>query len=240
MEHDICDFLSYEVKKELAEQYFGFRKLIEADKETLHEKIRQQERLLLQEIGFDLVRIYILLRDETLIKAFLRLTGLEEEIFFDPYFLESETIKKKVFAGRKCRGLTRSGKFKRLLMDCYESLESHVASYREQYVRLLEERQMIKEEIDVFHRKHDITCILDFLRKLDYAGKENVPAVEPGGDERGEDSSISSRMRISPPEPLENILIMIPPVTPLPRIRNQLRSLAEQAFQRNDRQLPLP
>jgi len=239
MEQDICDFLSYEVKKELADQYFGFRKLIEEDKEALHEKILQQERLVLQEIGFDLVRIYILLRDEELIKAFLRLAGLEEEIFFDPYFLESETIKKKVFANRKCRGLTRSGKFKGLMMDCYESLESHVGSYREQYVLLLEECRMIKEEIEVFHKKHDINCILDFLRKLDYAA-ENASAVKPGGEGRGEDSSISSKMRISPPEPLENILIMIPPVTPLPRIRNQLRGLAEEAFQSNGRQLPLP
>ena len=35
MEHDIAKVLSYEIKKELADRYFGFRKIIEDDKEDL-------------------------------------------------------------------------------------------------------------------------------------------------------------------------------------------------------------
>ncbi len=126
MEQDISTLLSYEVRKELADRYFGFRKLIEEDKESLQHRVRQQERTRLQKIAFALVRLYLLLRDEDLIREFLHLSGLEEEVFYDPYFVESPTIRKKVFEGVTTRGLTRSGKFKRLLLDCYETLEREV------------------------------------------------------------------------------------------------------------------
>ena len=240
MEHDICAFLSYEVKKEIADQYFGFRKLIEEDKEALQNKVRQQERILLKEIGFNLVRIYLLLRDEGLIKQFLMLTGLEEQIFYDDYFLHSPTIEHRVFAGIKTRGLTQAGRFKRLLLDCYEELEKNVADYREQYLRLLEEQALLEEEIEVFYRKHDISCILDFLRKMDDAGGNGTKSLEWGNDGMQGSESFAAKMRIRPPEPLENILLMIPPLTPLPRIRNELRNLAEKAYALNGRRFPLP
>jgi len=240
MEDDICTYLSYEVKKEIADQYFGFRKLIEEDKEALQDRIRRQERILLKEIGFNLVRIYILLRDEGLIREFLQLAGLEERIFYDDYFLQSPTIEQRVFAGVKTSGLTRAGRFSRLLLDCYENLEKNVADYREQYIRLLEEQASIEEEIKVFYRRHDLSCILDFLRRMDEAGRDSPTVLEWGNgkEERGE--SMAARMRIRPPEPLDNVLLRIPPLTPLPRIRGQLRALAEKAYELNGKRLPLP
>lgn len=167
MEQDISTLLSYEVRKELADRYFGFRKLIEEDKESLQHRVRQQERTRLQKIAFALVRLYLLLRDEDLIREFLHLSGLEEEVFYDPYFVESPTIRKKVFEGVTTRGLTRSGKFKRLLLDCYETLEREVVAYRQQYADLLDEHAVIHETIKLFYRKHDFATIMDFLRKMD-------------------------------------------------------------------------
>lgn len=39
MTSDISNFLNYEIKKELADRYFGFRKLIEEDKALLAKDI---------------------------------------------------------------------------------------------------------------------------------------------------------------------------------------------------------
>ena len=239
MEQDVCAFLSYEVKKELADRYFGFRKLIEEDKESLQQKIRQQEMTLTEKIGLAVVRIYLLLRDEDLVKEFLHLSGLEEEIFYDPYFVESPTICPKVFAGVTVRGLTRSGKFKRLFFDCYENLAREVSAYRQQYADLLDEQAMINEAIKLFYRKNDLTCIMDFLRKMDNAGQESATIPEWGGD--GDNStSLAAKMKIHPPAPLERRLIPLPPVTPLSRIRDALRKLAEKAYARSGKTFPLP
>ncbi|MEJ2690692.1 MAG: hypothetical protein P8130_12245 [Deltaproteobacteria bacterium] len=238
MEQDISTILSYEIRKELADRYFGFRKLIEEDKESLQQKVRFEERTRLQKIAFVLVRIYLLLGDEELIGEFLNLSGLEEEIFYDPYFLESPTIRQKVFEGVTSRGLTRSGKFKHLLVDCYETLEREVAAYRQQYADLLDEQAMIHETIKLFYRKHDLSTIMDFLRKMDLsAGGATLP--EWGGDAGG-CATLSEKMQIHPLEPLDKMLLPLPPVTPLPRIREALRGLAEKAYSRSGKTFPLP
>ncbi len=234
MAQDISDFLSFEIKKELADRYFGFRRLIEEDKEAFAAKVREQEISVGQRICRDLVRIYILLQDEELIREFLGITGLDEKLFFDPYFLESATIRQRVFKGVRPRGLTSAGKFKNLLLDCYEELEAHVSQYRERFSKLLEERRVISEEIRLFYKKNDIGGIMDFLRRLD-APAATGP-MDLGGAVGGEDH-FSRKMRLEPPPPVESLLTIIPPVPSLPRIRHLLKSLADKAYARHGRRL---
>ena len=75
------EFLADEIKRDIAERYFGFRKLIEEDTIALKDKIKLHSFILEKRISFDLVRIYVLLKDENLIKEFLDLIGLHEELF---------------------------------------------------------------------------------------------------------------------------------------------------------------
>ena len=114
MPTNIQDVLAYEIKKEMADRYFGFRKLIEEDTLDLKEKTRQHSFILEKRISFDLIRIYILLREEKIIRDFLLLTGFKEELFYDPYLAESETIKMRVFQGTKLRGFTWKGRYKNI------------------------------------------------------------------------------------------------------------------------------
>jgi len=111
MAHDIDQMLSFEVKKEIADRYFGFRKLIEEDIQDYDNQVLLSFRRLEQKIGFDLVRLYILLKDRELIHEFFQASNLDERLFFDPYLTESETIKQRVFAGRSVHGLTKNSRF---------------------------------------------------------------------------------------------------------------------------------
>ena len=54
MEDEICSYLSYEVKKEIADQYFGFRKLIEEDIREYDDQVFTSFRRLEQKIGFEI------------------------------------------------------------------------------------------------------------------------------------------------------------------------------------------
>ncbi|MDH3329207.1 MAG: hypothetical protein OEM01_08245, partial [Desulfobulbaceae bacterium] len=98
MQDDINKVLTLEVKKEMADRYFGFRKLIEEDIQDYDDQVLASHVRLEQKIGFDLVRLYILLKDETLIHEFFQLAGLDQLIFYDLYMTESPTIRKRVFA----------------------------------------------------------------------------------------------------------------------------------------------
>ena len=222
------DVMAIELKKEIAERYFGFRKMIEEDNLDLVQKMKYQLTILEKRISFELIRIYILLKDEELIQHFMELTGWEEKLFYEPYITESETIRKKVFKGIKIRGLTRGGRFKNLLFDAYERLVEHVEHYRENLEEIELSRETINEEIELFYRKNDIGNIMGFLRSMDSIGSsENSMGMKP---DAGSIDILENKMRVEGPPPLDPELVDIPPLIPLPNISKELKKLNDKAF----------
>ena len=228
MSPDINDVLAYEIKKEIADRYFGFRKLIEEDKLDFAEKTRQYSFILEKRISFDLIRIYIIFKDEALIHRFWELTGLPDNLFYDPYLTQSPTIRQRVFSGVRIHGLTHAGRFKNMVFDCYERLEIHVAEYREKFDELTKYHQEISEEIETFYRKNDLGSIMDFLKSL---GEPNKMGSMEGGMEQGMAKSMEAKMRIDPPLPAEHSLPVIPPLPNMPIIRAALKELIRTAYE---------
>lgn len=226
MDADIAKVLSYEIRKEVADRYFGFRKLIEEDSQDLQRKLRHQSRTGEQAVGHALVRLYILLGDEGLIQEFLRIIGLQEQIFYDPYLLESPTLRARALEGMRARGFTRAGRFRNLLLDSYSLLEESVDSYRAHFDELEENLETIKEEIKIFYRKNDLGNIMNFFRSMD-GGYDSPLHLEVQG---GATDKLEATMRIEPPSPIEQTLPLIPPLMPLKSVKKQLKSLAARAF----------
>ena len=228
MKPGVEDFMAIEIKKEIAERYFGFRKMIEEDNLDLMEKMKYQIAILEKRISFDIIRIYILLQDEKLIQEFMKLTGWEEKLFYEPYITESKTIRKKVFRGIRIRGLTRASRFKNLVFDAYERLAAHVELYRANLEEIEASRETINEEIKLFYRKNDIGNIMGFLRSMDSCGSsEDTMGVRP---DVGSADTLEDKMRVEGPPPIDPELIVIPPLVPLPNIRRDLKKLVDKAF----------
>ena len=183
MQSDIDEVLAYEIKKDIADRYFGFRKLIEDDKLDLDQKIKLYTVILEKRIFLDLIRLYILLKDEELIETFVRLSGLGEKLFYDPYITTSPTIRASMFEGVPQRGLTRSGRFKNLVLDCYAELTRNVEIYRVKREELKESHAAISDEIKLFYRRNDLTYIMQFLRSL--SASDDGAALQ-GGLETGQ------------------------------------------------------
>ncbi len=226
----VQDMLAYELKKELADRYFGFRKLIEEDKLDFAEKARQYSQILEKRIAYDLIRICLLLRQEALIEEFFSLTGLPAYLFYDPYLSQSARIRARVFTGVHLHGLTGAGRFKNLLFDCYERLEHHLAQYREKFTELLAYEKEINAEIDLFQRSNDLGAIMGFLKSL---GDRNRAGSMEGGLEPGLAAGLAARLRIEPQPPVEHYLPLLPPLPALESIRPRLKALAESAWQRH-------
>ncbi len=230
MKPNVEDILAVELKREIAERYFGFRKMIEEDTLDLTEKIKYQLSILETRISYELIRIYILLKEEKLIHQFMELTGWEERLFYDPYITESPTIRKKVFKGIKISGLTNAGRFKNLVFDAYERLVAHVAHYRENLEEIETSRETINEEIDLFYRKNDIGNIMGFLRAIEGAGSEDNMGVTP---DAGSVDTFEHKMRIEKPPPIDPELITIPPLVPLPNISKEFKKLVNKAYKQH-------
>ncbi len=227
MDSDITDFLNLEIKRELAERYFSFRRLIEDDTKALNESIASF-LFIEQKVAVDLTRIYILLNDPDLIWDFLYLSGLERDFFLDMYVRESPTIKERLFKDVKVWGLTWSGRFTKLFLACYDDLVDHVAEFRENYAELETSHGILAEEIDLFYRKNDISSIMGFLRSVDSGGE--VGGKLEGAITSGFNESIEEKMRIKAPQPLEKSLTVMPPLVPAAQIKKELKKLAAAAL----------
>ena len=228
MSPDIDQVLAYEIKKEIADRYFGFRKLIEEDKQELEERLRQQSFILEKRITFDLLRIYLLLEDDLLIKDFLKMSSLAEDLFYDRALCRSEEIKKRVFEGVRLEGFTHKGRFTKLLLECYERLTFHVDMYRLKFAELMELRTAIADEIRVFYRQNELGTIIGFMQSL---GNISSCGSLEGGMEVGMAMELEKKMRIEPPLPIEQYLPVVAPLPDLKSANRILKNLASRAWQ---------
>ncbi len=222
----IDETLSTEVMQDIAGRYFGFRKLIEDDKMDLDQKIKQYSFILEKRISFDLIRIYIMLRDEELIRSFLDLANLDQRLFYDPYLVESPTIRKRVLEFQRFSGFTKAGRFKNYFFDCYENLVFHVELYRKRFLELVEEQSMITEEVKLFYAQNDINAILGFLNRISKAENGGMQ----GGMETGIAAGLDKKLQIETPMPIDQHLPIIPPLMHLAKIKGKLKKLIKRAY----------
>jgi hypothetical protein len=227
--HDIDKVLSYEIKKEIADRYFGFRKLIEDDIKGYDNMVVTALKRLEQKIGFDLVRLYILLKDESVIHDFFQVIGLDDRLFYDPYLAESPTIRKRVFTGITPHGLTRKSRFRNMIAETYEDLVRHINEYKENFKDIEAEQETIAEEINLFYEKHDLNTIMGFLR-----GLGGTDSYKSGGMEGGltphTGQNLDQKMRVSPPPKVEELLPILPELPPYKRIKHELEPIIDRAF----------
>ncbi len=229
MIRDMEDMLSLEIKKEIADRYFGFRKMIEDDSKQYNQHVQNAYRQLENDVGFDLIRLYILLGSESLIHAFFQLTGLRDQVFLDPYLLHSPTIRQRLFKGLTIHGFTRRSRFHNLFFDIYIRLSAGVTSYNSRLKQLIEEGKAINKEIEDFHRHNDLGTMMGFLRRLDSGSVQGAGGMA-GDISPLRDDHFAEKMRIRAPIPADNLLPDLPALPTTKTVRKQLQELVDTAY----------
>lgn len=226
---DFAQTLAFEVKKDIAERYFGFRKIIEEDSDEYQKEIINSALVLETEIGFDLLRIYAILQKNHLIQRFYKLTSLGDVLFFDSYVASSATIRKRLFENQEVRGFFRKSRFNNMFFDVYRSLQAHVKDYRTGIAMLVEDRDVIEEEIKIFYQKNDISGIMLFLRSLD--GDGGTSGTMSGAIVAKGAISMEEKMRLHAPEPVEKFLPVLQSIPDPSSIKTELKSLLNSAYE---------
>lgn len=225
---DFAQTLAFEVKKDIAERYFGFRKIIEEDSSAYQQEVIESALLLESKIGFDLLRIYSLLQEDTLIRRFYDITKLGDVLFFDSYVSDSPTIRQELLKGQHVHGFFRKSRFRNMFFDLYQSLLDHVNDYRGRLSSLVEEHEVIEEEIKLFYQKNDISGIMLFLRSLD--GDSGTSGTMSGGINSSGAISMEQKLRLKAPQPVEKFLPILPALPELETVRSELIKIMERAY----------
>jgi hypothetical protein len=228
MTNDIGKALAYQVKREIAERYFGLRKFIEEERRSLEKSFSRLERLYEVKIGPDLIRIYSMLFVPRLIDRFMVLVGWEGRPFYDDYVVESSTIRVRLFRGMDLHGWTSQTRFRNRLLDSYEKLFEDGTYYMRRVQEAVEEGDVINEEIRQFKSKFSLQEILSFIASLD----RDDARVGVLGDNlpKGAAAELDARLDMVP---VDDVRASVPRIPELPEpgaIRASLKELAAEAF----------
>ncbi len=225
---DLAKALAYQVKREIAERYFGVRKAIEEDRSVLDGQLDDLAAFHEQKIGPDLLRIYSVLVFPELIKRFLDAVGWKGMPYYDDYVVHSRTIRDRLFAGMEERGWTAFHRFRNRLFESYEKLYGDVIAYRDMVEEARDQAALVKEEIARFSGEFSLDDIIAFVKDLER--REDLESVLGGNLSGGAISGLEERLGL---EPVQDIEARIPPVPDLPSpesIKGLMNELAEAAY----------
>ena len=177
MSYDIEKALAYQLKKEIAERYFALRKLIEDDTANAKELLERLDKVYQKRIRPALLRIYVLLSDEDLIREFASMLGLKNPPFMEEYSRLSKPEKHQLIQDLEPHGWFKESRFLNMLLDSYKQLYREWEQYHELREEVLDELQIVKEEMDQFTKNYSLDEIMHFLRTLNVENESASKAL---------------------------------------------------------------
>jgi hypothetical protein len=231
---DIAAALAYQVKKEIAENYFGHRKELEEEREELLDQGKKIQKAWEQEVLAALRTIVALFPDPEKGRAFLALIGQEDLIGGSPK--SSPRIFSEALA--VCRlplTFTSRGKYRALIDRLYLLAVERSKQVLEKHRTWQKKISLHNEDVVQFGASFNLTEILSFLKALEGADElkgvlgENLdPRAVPELEEK-------LRVRVIPTGPPGSSAPK--PLPEFKAIRETLRDLANRSFEEQSRQI---
>jgi len=226
MQDDIISALTHEVKEQVVEEYLYQRRLMEEQiryvKELTEKALQLQDQLYRR-----FARIYELLVESRFVVQFALVLNLEEPPFFERFGQDPSFRKGLRFI--KAVGLTKRGRFRKLVAESYRRLLSWNQQYRDGYDNLKEECHAVNHNLKEFEQNYDLLTIITFLKDMDV---EAIQRKHFLGDNFApqEMATVEETLRFKPVS-METCHLMASPTLPaLEKINDELRALADRVY----------
>lgn len=164
---DISAALAYQVKKEIAENYFGSRKVLEEERDDLTRQERMLEKAWEQKVLSILTGIYLLFIREEEGRAFLDLVKRQDLIESIEQGLKEQGIK---FSPLSCPlpfTLTAKGKYKKLIITLYQLARTNGDALWEEFQSLRKKVSLYNEELTHFTSCYNLSDILSLIHSFE-------------------------------------------------------------------------
>jgi hypothetical protein len=237
---NIADAIAFEVKKEIAERYFGTRRRIEEETGHYLRLLTESSADYSARIGKDLQRLRLMFDDEVIFRDVLFLIDLPEEFYLKCQEIQPESalVLLKNFHGR---GLTRVRRYRDLVHKTYRALTVTVEEYRTNFADLAEMHEEICREISEFERRNDLSGILGFFRDFDRTGNWRASVLQ-GEIPLSRGMDLGQDLRLHPPPPVTEVMPPLPAPVPLEASKSRFDQLLNAAYasHRDDFRRTLP
>ncbi len=224
---DIGKAMAYQIKREVAQRYFGYRKIIEEDKQALEKMVEDFKNRFDELKARELARIHLLLKDPELIKEFHSLLGWDmKDLDMAPQLSERE--RKQLLEDLEPHGLTAKARYINMVVDAYKELHRRWEELHDLYEEILDEAEVVNEEIKRFKSKFSLDEILSFFRTLE---KDEVLSSSLGEQApQGHTQKLAEQMSFETID-VHELLPFFPSLPDLEKIRKKLKKIAARAYQ---------
>jgi hypothetical protein len=231
---DIAAALAYQVKKEIAENYFGTRRELEEERGDLVSQAKKIQKAWAQEVQAPLVLMGGLLLDPETVKSFFALLGQESLPLAAPD-RPDRTFSKAVVACPPPFAFTSQAKYQALIAQLYGLAWGRSQPVLEK-VRALEKKvALYNEDLAKFSLSYSLQEILAFIKAIE--GHSELKGVLGENTDPRAVPELEKKMMLKSLDFLSLGLSQVKPLPKLSQIRESLRSLVKQAFRRNEEQI---
>ena len=226
---DISAALAYQVKKEIAENFFGTRKALEEEREDLIAQMVGLQKKWQREVLPFLERISFFLMDREAIRYFVGLIHQEACL----QSLLAGTVKREdpssvVFCS-PAFAFTARGKYANLIFSLYREAEAKAGPLLQGLKGLLKRADLFNEELAAFQARFNWSDILAFIKNIE--NRNDLKGVLGENTDPRALPALEKTMVIKPlsfTRPGEHRLRALPP---LKEIQKSLNYIINQTFQ---------
>jgi hypothetical protein len=231
---DIAAALAYQVKKEIAENYFGTRRELEEEREDLVRQANTIQKAWAQEVQAPLVLIGELLLDPETVNSFFALLSQERLPLGAPdppdrNFSEALEACPPPFA------LTSQAKYQALIAQLYGLAWGRSQPLLEKARALKIKVRLYNEDLAKFSLSYSLQEILAFIKAIE--GTSELKGVLGENTDPRAVSELEKKMVLKSLDPSGLGLAEVKPLQNLSQIREPLRALVKQAFRRNGEEI---
>jgi hypothetical protein len=227
--NDISAALAYQVKKEIAENYFGSRKALEEEREDLLRQRKELEEVWVRRVLSNLIKICQTLVGEAESRAFLKLIQREDLL---PRAQESLKDPGGDPFPAECAvpfALTAKGKFKKLICALYQSAKVNGDNLWDTFRSHQKKVDLFNEDLTQFISCYNLTDILSLIHSFE--NRDDLKGVLGENSDPRAIPLLEEKLILRPIDPGRGEGALIRPLPPLKDIQNPLKLLMDLAFQ---------
>jgi len=231
---DIAAALAYQVKKEIAENYFGTRRELEEEREDLVRQANKIQKAWAQEVQAPLALMGELLLDPETVNSFFALLGRERLPLGAPD-PPDRTFSEALEACPPPFALTSQSKYQALIAQLYGLAWGRSQPLLEK-VRALEKKvRLYNEDLAKFSLSYSLQEILAFIKAIE--GTSELKGVLGENTDPRAVPELEKKLMLKSLDPSVLGLSEVKPLPKLSQIREPLRALVKQAFRRNGEEI---
>lgn len=226
---DISAALAYQVKKEIAENYFGTRKALEEEREDLLLERKKLEEVWTRTVLPHLIRIGRTLVGEGESRAFLHLIQREDLLPLIPMELKGPGDDLSPAECAVPFALTAKGKFKKLIFSLYQSAITNEHSLWEAFRAHQKKVGLFNEDLARFNSCYNLSDTLSLIHSFE--NRDDLKGVLGENSDPRAIPLLEEKLILRPIDPGRERGVFLQPLPPLKEIQNRLKLVLDLAFQ---------